>query len=285
MKKHEKLRDGFAWAGEEERRKHAVPPAYTHVQVSTDPDAPLQVVAWVPVTQKPFYRYHPAAVVARTQDKWERVARLHAQINAVSERIAEDCLSGLPVAVTAKLILLTGMRVGNPGQAVLGEDAFGATNLLRSHARVEPGGKVIFDFPGKKGVAQHFEVVDHTIADWVRAVPEGRIFPHEANAVLRYLKKIGADKAHDLRTWRANVLAEELVRVLTDDGTSIPPTAKAQKALRKAVGAAVGTALGNTGAQALSSYINPRVFTAILPLSLEKLRKTAKKSAKTSTPA
>jgi Arc/MetJ family transcription regulator len=72
------------------------------------------------------------------------------------------------------------------------------------------------------------------------------------------MKSIGASKAHDLRTWRAMMVAEALITELLKDG--LPTSKKAAKLLRRTVGEQVGKILGNNASQALKSYIDAKII-------------------------
>ncbi len=263
-----RLRPGFRWMTAEERRANAVPPAYVDAMLALDPTQALQVVATTGLG-KPFYKYRPEAVAERTQQKWARMHELMQTVQAHAITIEEDCEAGSVVALTARLILLSGMRIGNAGQSVLGVDSFGASNLLRRHVVLLPDFQIFFSFPGKKGVPQEVAVTDELLWRYVKTDdeagddvdPDRRLFPHNANAVLRYLKRIGLSKAHDLRTWRANVLAEALLERTVP--AEAPLTKREAKAIRKSVAENVGKALGNNASQALKSYINPEVWKKI----------------------
>jgi DNA topoisomerase-1 len=244
-------------ATDAEKRALGVPPAYTDVMVSTDPNADLVATARIP-NGKTFYRYSAAFVERQAAAKWDRVKRLGAKAEKIEKRILRDAQSGEDrhVAMCAWLIMLTGMRNGNPPQGK--DQSYGASSLLLEHTNVRKD-EVTFDFVGKKGVQQHYVVRDALLAGYVRERShEARLFPHDANATLRYLKSIGAAKVHDLRTWRANELASILIEELLKHG--VPESKKAIKAFKKLVATKVAEALGNSPSMALKSYIDPRAW-------------------------
>lgn len=258
------MRTGFRQATDEERRALGVPPAYTEVCVPVDPKSRLLAVARIP-NGKTYYKYAKTAVQAGEAAKWKRVAKLASKLEKIEARLNSDVEKGVSEAFCVRLILLTGMRNGNPPQGL--HETFGASSLRLRHVQVQ-GQKLVFDFPGKHNVPQRYEVDDHILLEYVKrrrlAVQysetffEERLFIHSASDTLKYLKKIGAEKVHDLRTLRANVLATELVRQVLETGR--PGSKKALKATIKYISTVVASTLGNKPGQALKSYIDPSVL-------------------------
>jgi DNA topoisomerase-1 len=249
-------------ATDAERKALGIPPAYTEPLVAIDPQADLIAMATITTPSgktKPFYKYSKSFIERRAKEKYKRVAKLASRIDKIEKRIASDSegtSEDRHLAMTARLILLTGMRIGNPPQGV--GESFGATSLLLSHCTPN-GSSVKLDFIGKKGVAQSYVVKDSVLTEYVKERKgEARLFPHEANAVLRYMKKIGLAKAHDIRTLHAMTIAEALIKEVTKDGP--PTTKKAVKLIRKTVGAEVGKILGNNASQAIKSYIDAKLW-------------------------
>ena len=250
-------------ASDAERKALGIPPAYFDVLIAVDPKADLIATATIKTKSgkiKTFYRYSKSFIAGQADKKWARVRKLGAKAEKIEARLTKDCTSGddIAVAQSARLIMLTGMRNGNPPQ---GEgESYGASSLLMSHISLS-GDTITFDFIGKKGVAQHYVLTDSLLASYVRerrSRSETRLFPHDANATLKYLKSIGAAKCHDFRTWRANEFASILVDELVKDG--IPTSKKGIKLLKKTVATAVGAMLGNNASQAMKSYISPKVW-------------------------
>jgi DNA topoisomerase-1 len=249
-------------ATEAERKALGVPPAYTNVMVSIDAKADLIATARIP-NGKTFYKYSQAFIEGQAAKKWDRVKKLGAKVERIEARIERDCETGSSEAMCAKLILLTGMRNGGEPQGK--GESFGASSLQVRHARVV-GSTIVLDFIGKKGVPQHYEVRNADLAAYFAKRMSGAkggdaIFQHDAHSTLRYLKSIGAQKVHDLRTWRANEIASALVTELLKNG--MPEGKKAIKAFQKAVAVKVAEVLGNSPSQAMKSYIDPRVWSSI----------------------
>jgi DNA topoisomerase I len=254
-----KLRKGFRRATDEERKQLRIPPMYTDAQICNDPKADLQGVAKSPSTGKLLYFYSPEAKHRGQQAKLERVRRLLEDMRALVEVVEGESIAGVPEAMTLRLILKTGMRNGNPSQAVVRKTpSYGASSLLLAHCTTQGTTAVTFSFPGKAGVHHEITVRDEVLARYVwarREVPGAEtLFPHTAKDTLKYLRSLDSSlKVHDLRTWFANVLAQAAYRHLK--GSAASPAA-----LQKAVAKVVAARLGNTPGAAQKSYIDPALF-------------------------
>jgi DNA topoisomerase I len=236
----------------EEAKRLGIPPAYTNVRVAVDPKADLVATATTG-KGKTYYKYSAAFTERNARAKWARVRKLSKKADRIAERIDKDSRSGDCVAMTARLILFTGLRVGNESQG--DAETFGASNLQMDHVSID-GEAVRLQFPGKHSVAQDVTVRDEVFAAYARTrVGQELLFPHNAGHVLRYMKSIGAAKAHDLRTWRANLIADAVIKQLLE--IEKPESKKAVKAFKKLVSEKVAGVLGNKPSQCLKSYIDP----------------------------
>ena len=265
------MRTGFRAATDEERKALGVPPAYTDVCVPIEKGGKLLAIARIP-NGKTYYKYAKAETEKNARAKWKRIAKLGVKLEKIEARLEADIARDVGEAYTVRLILLTGMRNGNPPQ---GNDkdkpSYGASSLLMKHVQTY-NDKLVFDFPGKHHVQQHIEIEDKVLAAyvWERCCQitgphpgDAPLFLHSAGDTLRYLKKIGAEKVHDLRTLRGNVLANAIVDEVLKIGK--PTSKKEFKAMLKFLGEQVGAALGNKPSQALKSYIDPSVIERLNP--------------------
>jgi len=232
---------------------------YVDAQVAVDAAAALQAVAVSPSTGKTLYFYSPEHKALADADKWNRVRHVTRNVEALAARVDEAAEAGKAEALTLRLILQTGMRNGNPPQGALDDskDSFGASSLLLEHVRLEAPDTLHLTFPGKKGVPQAFTIVDAVLYAYVqrRRSRQGvvRLFPHQANATLRYLRTLDPEiKVHDLRAWYASTLASALIPEFRDEVTA--------KKLPKAVAKVVAGRLGNTAGVAQKSYMDPGLF-------------------------
>jgi DNA topoisomerase-1 len=147
-------------ASDAERKKLGVPPAYTNVMVAVDPKADLVATALTP-KGKTFYLYSKAFRARQDAKKYARVARLVKKADEIEARIDRDCLNpagdDYHVAMTARLILLTGLRNGNPAQGE--KESYGASSLLLEHC-VDNQDELRLVFPGKHGVMQSWRITN-----------------------------------------------------------------------------------------------------------------------------
>jgi len=257
--------EDFRPATEEERKALGVPPAYTDVRIARRLDgADLLAVATIPAKggkpPKTFYKYSAAHVARQAAEKYLRVAELAKRVHEIDAEVRKDIAARngrYALAISARLVMLSGMRAGNPPQ---GEgESFGTCNLLLRHVTVT-GNSCRFQFIGKKGVPQDVSVTDQLIASYVLAGREEgheALFPHSANALLRYLKKLGCVKTHDLRTLRAMLLADDLLKQLSPER---PKTKREAKLLRKLVATEISKVLGNAPTQVIKSYVSESIW-------------------------
>lgn len=257
---------GMHPATDKERRKLAVPPAYTHAMVADDPKAELRATAVSPATGKTAYFYSAAYKRRQADAKWARIVAVQTGIEDLERRMFKDLArpgrDDYHPAMTLRLILQTGMRNGTEPDG----ETFGASSLLMEHVSVT-GNRVRFQFPGKGGKNHDLTVTDSLLAEYAtnrRAMGARTLFPHEGADTLAYLKRIKGDKfkVHDLRTWYATVYADHLVATALKDGV-VPTTKQSQKQFRNLIAETVAGRLGNTKGMALSTYIHPRVWDAI----------------------
>jgi DNA topoisomerase I len=255
---------GMRPATDKERRKLAIPPAYTNVMVAEDPKAELRATALSPATGNTAYFYSAAYKARQQRAKFDRIVKVQQHVERLAARIDTDVQhptrEGHHTAMTLRLILQTGMRNGTEPDG----ETFGASSLRLDHVTVE-GGAVRFQFPGKGGKLHDLTVHDPVLARYAeqrRASGAETLFPHDGADTLSYLKTVSGTlnlKVHDLRTWYASVYADHLVSAAVRAGLA-PTTVKEQKAFRKAVAATVANRLGNTPGMTLNTYIHPKIW-------------------------
>lgn len=249
-----------------ERKKLGVPPAYTDVQITDDPNAELRATARNSKNKLVSY-YSEEWDNKQAAKKWARIQELNDAMPDMLKRVNKDIANETDdrdVAMTIRLIAQTGLRNGNEeGKGT------GASRLLLDHVTLVGGGKVRLQFVGKGGVAQDHTVDDKSFAAYVRermkTSDDGRLFPHTADDTLDYMKRIGGGRfiVHDLRTYTGTTLASKFTQELITKG-AIPSTERELKAAVKDIATRVSKRLGNTPAVALKKYIHPA---SIAPLS------------------
>jgi len=147
-------------------RALVIPPAWTHVWISADPRAHLQVTGRDARGRKQ-YRYHPDWTIRRDQRKYDRMVAFGLALPEIRRRVEAD-LKKTPLsrefvlAVAVKLLDKTLIRVGNKEYART-NGSFGLTTLLDRHVEIE-GPVIRFHFRAKSGVTQVVQLRDRTLA-------------------------------------------------------------------------------------------------------------------------
>lgn len=255
-------------------RKLAIPPAYTDVWISPDPNGHIQATGRDDRGRKQ-YRYHPRWAEVRAETKFARMAAFGKALPGVRERVDRDLRRhGLPkekvVAAVVRLLETTLIRVGNDEYA-RDNKSFGLTTLRNRHARFH-GAEIRFKFKGKSGVEHETGLTDRRLSRIVRQcqeVPGQRLFQYvdadgerhavDSNDINAYLREVTGEHftAKDFRTWAGTVAAAKALSLQPP-----PETERAAKhAMTVCVKATAGL-LGNTPAVCRTSYIHPEVLKA-----------------------
>ncbi|MEK9500288.1 DNA topoisomerase IB [Gaopeijia maritima] len=199
----------------------AIPPAWTEVWISADPDGHV-LATGRDDRQRKQYRYHPRWDAERDRVKFEQLLAFGGTLPALRRRIGRGLGRDRSDAefvhcTAARLLDRTGIRVGHAEYA---EDngTVGLTTLQGRHVRVR-GDRVELDFVGKGGTDISVQVDDARLARAMAALAsgprtlvfrfraEGRRRPLDAdelNAWLRDAVDPGCS-AKQFRTWRATV--------------------------------------------------------------------------------
>lgn len=237
-----------------------LPPAWTHVNIALDPEAPLQATG-IDSKGRKQYVYSVAFSQAQAAAKFERLKAFNEAAPKLEAQSLKDMQAGNQAAGALYLISQTGFRVGGDADTGAETQAYGASTLLGRHVSVD-GDTLSFNFTGKKGVALSKTLTNKPLADYVRSRKLGsddRLFDTDDAEVRAYLKKHSSDdfKVKDFRTWHGTNRALELI----DLEMKTPPAnvKEKQKAFAR-VKKGVAEHLGNTPAVAFASYIDPAVW-------------------------
>jgi DNA topoisomerase I len=275
-------RSGFRYTGVQGRRltspatlerieRLVIPPAWTDVHISPDPDRKVQVWGRDQAGRKQ-YRYSARHVETVDRRKWHRVldtARLLPLLReATNEHLKRPELDREKVLATVvRLMCRAYFRAGSERYAVENR-TFGICTLTKRHVQVE-GNNVVFRYTGKQRKHQRQVVADTPLVEVIEALqrqPGARLFkyrsgdgfrPVTAGAVNRYLREILGERctSKDLRTFGGTVRA---ATILADIG----PAKSATEAKRNVLLACklVAAELGNTPAICRKAYIHPAVL-------------------------
>jgi DNA topoisomerase-1 len=255
-------------------RSIAVPPAWTDVWISADPDGHIQATGRDARGRKQ-YRYHVDFRAARERTKFDQLAGFGEALGSL-RRTLDDDLDGdgltydRVVALVVSLLECTHIRVGNECY-VSANGTYGLTTLRSRHVTVR-GSTVRLKFAGKGGRRFDVAVTDGRIGKLIRACQDlpgqllfqwededGMLRPVTSTEVNEYLRAATGLEvtAKTFRTWGATLLAASGFAVLPR-----PTTTRRRNASIKAVVEVVAEELGNTPAVARNSYIHPNVFAA-----------------------
>ena len=253
-------------------RKLAIPPAWTDVWISSDPDAHLQATGRDARGRKQ-YRYHPRWREVRDATKYHRLAELIRALPKIRTAVARDLArhdldKRKVVATIVSLMETAQLRVGNEEYARQ-NDSYGATTLRNRHARIH-GNTLELSYRAKSGIERRVRVSDRKLARIVRRVRDlpgqrlfqyvderGRVRPVSSGDVNDYLRETsgGPFTAKDYRTWAATCAAAMLLCAADHPGTE-----RACKRSIKQVLEQVASRLGHTVAICRSSYVHPRLL-------------------------
>jgi DNA topoisomerase I len=252
-------------------RALAVPPAWTAVWISADPDGHIQATGR-DIKARKQYRYHAKWRQVRDAAKYYRLVAFCAALPKLRVAVEADLKShGLSkrkvVATVVALMERAQLRVGND-EYTRQNGSFGATTLRDRHAKIH-GDTLELAYRGKSGVQRNVILTDRRLARIVRScrdlpgqrlfqyVDDGAIHPITSNDVNEYLHEVsgGPFTAKDYRTWAATLGATMLLCAMEHPGDE-----RGIKRCIKRMLDAVSTKLGHTPAVCRSSYIHPRVL-------------------------
>lgn len=252
-------------------RKLAIPPAWTDVWISPDPNGHLSATGRDAKGRKQ-YRYNPEFVAVRDAAKYEHVLAFAHALPRLRRRVRQDMKkAGLPrekvLATIVYLLERTLSRVGNEDYTKE-NNSYGLTTLRNRHVRVR-GIELQFLFTGKAGKTWRLSLKDRRVAKVVRACQElpgqhlfeyrdkdGAVLHVGSSDVNAYLHETtGSDiTAKDFRTWSGTVEAAMALAALGSE----KPT---KKHVREAIAQAADR-LGNTITVCRKCYVHPEVLKA-----------------------
>jgi len=258
-------------------RALAIPPAWTQVWISPDPDGHIQATGRDARGRKQ-YRYHPAWRRVRDEAKYHRLVEFCGALPSLRAAVERDlrcaCLCKRKVVATVVALMERAqLRVGNDEYA-RHNGSYGATTLRDRHARFH-GDTLELAYRAKGGIERRVRMTDRRLARIVRRcrdLPGQRLFqyvdadasggpgavrPITSTDVNAYLREVtgGPFTAKDYRTWAATLGAALLLCALER-----PPSARACKRCVQQVLCAVAERLGHTPAICRKSYIHPRLL-------------------------
>ena len=209
-------------------RALAIPPAWTDVWISPDPDGHIQATGRDQKGRKQ-YRYHPGWTACRDEAKFSSLVAFASVVPKIRERIDRDLRRpGVPrERVLASIVWLldrTLIRIGNDVYSRQNE-SFGLTTLRHRHVSIE-GQQMRFSFIGKSGKEWKLKLSDRRIARVVGSIEElpgqhlfqyldgeGERRPVHSHDVNAYLHETAGPQfsSKHFRTWAATTGAAVLL--------------------------------------------------------------------------
>lgn len=253
-----------------------IPPAWTSVWISPDPDGHIQAVGRDARGRKQ-YRYHPAYREIRDLIKFDRMRVFGRVLPRIRRIVGRDLARrGLPkrkvFAAVVKLLETTYIRIGNEEYAEE-NGSFGLTTLRNQHVQIL-GEMLKFRFRGKSGQKHEITLSDPRLARIIRRckdIPGSALFQYldengepqsiESGDVNEYLREIsGGDfTAKDFRTWGGTCLAASLLLEKRTPGED-PELKRELKSVLVDVVKDVACKLGNKPATCKKYYIHPAII-------------------------
>jgi DNA topoisomerase I len=271
--------DGTAVTDEGELRRIkslVIPPAWTEVWISLDPNGHLQATGRDARGRKQF-RYHRRWREWRDEKKYNRMIAFGKALPKIRRRVRRDIRRpGLGrekvLAAIVRLLELSAVRVGNEEYARQNK-SYGLTTLQDRHAKVN-GSRIKLQFRGKSGKEHLIDIEHPTLSRIVRKcqdLPGQDLFQYVDEAgvtrdvtsgdVNDYLTEItGQDfTAKDFRTWTGTVLTALALR----EFEQIDSQAKAKRNIVRAI-EQVAERLGNTPSVCKKCYVHPVILDSYL---------------------
>lgn len=253
-------------------RDIAIPPAWSDVWISIEPEGHLQATGRDQRGRKQ-YRYHPSWAACRDEVKYSSLVAFGEALPGLRQRIDSDLrgrrLSRERVIASVVWLLDNAMiRIGNTAYA-RDNKSFGLTTLRDRHVEIT-GSTLRFAFKGKSGKEWRLKLADRRIAKVVRGaqdLPGQHLFQyleddgtrhgvhsHDVNDYIR--EATGADfSSKHFRTWAGTVQAAMLLVV-----HELPETSTAARRVLNCVIDQVAHRLGNTRAVCRKCYVHPLVI-------------------------
>lgn len=253
-------------------RSLAIPPAWTHVWIASDPLGHIQATGRDARGRKQ-YRYHPTWREVRDEAKYLRFVEFCRALPKIRHAVAHDLASKQldkrkVLATVVSLMEQAQLRVGN-AEYTRANQSYGATTLENRHAKFH-GATLELSYRAKGGIERRVRVHDRRLTRIVRMchnLPGKRLFEYvdetgDVRAITSadvndYLREVsgGEFTAKDYRTWAATLGAALLLALIEQ-----PETARGCKTAIKRVLEQVAARLGHTVAICRASYVHPRLL-------------------------
>jgi DNA topoisomerase-1 len=258
--------------------KMRIPPAWSKVVVSQDPNSKVQAIG-IDEKKRSQFIYSQEHKDKSKSEKYKRVHELGKQLSKITRKIKDDLKEPgfqkkKTMALIVMLIILTSLRIGNESNKKLYK-SYGMTTLLKRHFKFNPN-NVSLKFTGKKGVENTATIKDKfargLLKQWANKFKpkaqepflkyiggNGNTYTLNATDVNKYIKCFGPYTTKDFRTFNANKrLLYELDRIPLNDNETQIRNIHIKKNMVKAM-KNVANYLNNTPAVCKSEYCSPDI--------------------------
>ena len=255
----------------------AIPPSWTSVWICPAANGHIQATG-LDLRGRKQYRYHAQWNSLRTETKFHRLYEFGKALPLLRMKIDADMRRGgvsrdrqqeltrdRVVATVLSLMERTYIRVGN-NEYEKANGSYGLTTLKDRHVAIS-GDRLVFSFPGKKGVRHDITLRNKRLARTVslcKEIPGAELFQYyaedgsrhgiDSGMVNQYIKDAaGMDfTAKDFRTWAGSLHA---LRAFGELGEACSEAECKKNVV--AVFDAVSRELGNTRAVCKKYYVHP----------------------------
>lgn len=249
----------------------AIPPAYTHVWISSNEKGHIQAVGRDNKNRKQ-YIYHASWVQVRQEKKFKSLLDFGYSLAHLREIINQE-ISKPPTLDKSQIICSIlflidnySVRIGNNTYAKQNK-TYGVTTLRKKHLRYKKN-SVYFEFLGKNKHPWNFEVTEKNLIQILKHctdIPGYELFKYyneqqhisviSSQDVNEYLHQVTQQSftAKDFRTWIAT--REFFIRAI-----SLLEIKNLKISLIKESMREVATLLGHTPSICKASYIHPQIF-------------------------
>lgn len=249
----------------------AIPPAYTHVWISSNEKGHIQAVGRDDKNRKQ-YIYHASWVQVRQEKKFKSLLDFGYSLAHLREIINQE-ISKPPTLDKSQIICSIlflidnySVRIGNNTYAKQNK-TYGVTTLRKKHLRYKKN-SVYFEFLGKNKHPWNFEVTEKNLIQILKHctdIPGYELFKYyneqqhisviSSQDVNEYLHQVTQQPftAKDFRTWIAT--REFFIRAI-----SLLEIKNLKMSLIKESMREVATLLGHTPSICKASYIHPQIF-------------------------
>ena len=250
-------------------KKLAIPPAWTAVWICKKESGHIQATG-IDAKGRKQYRYHPQWEVLRNETKFHRLYEFGKALPSLRSKMETDMREkelgrDKVLATVLSLMERTYIRVGN-NEYEKANGSYGLTTLKNRHVAIS-GDKIVFSFPGKKGVRHDITLRNKRLARTVslcKEIPGAELFQYyaedgnrhgiDSGMVNQYIKDAtGMDfTAKDFRTWAGTLHA---LRAFASLGEACSEAECKKNVV--AVLDAVSRELGNTRTVCKKYYVHP----------------------------